>query len=151
MTAPNKPQPIPAKMHSNQYAPLADFMPSPPATEGAIAQAGKTDPSLTTKPDMAAIISAISEVFDPEIPVNIYELGLIYDIETGAMGKAGNVAIIMSLTTPNCPVAGILPQQVADKVASVTGVGEVTVRLTWDPPWSKDRMSDDARLALDMF
>ena len=57
----------------------------------------------------------------------------------------------MSLTAPNCPVAGILPQQVADKVAGVSGVAEVTVTLTWDPPWSKDRMSDDARFALDMF
>lgn len=146
MTAPSKLKPT-----SQEYAPLADFMPSPPVSDGGIVRAGKTDPSITAKPAMADIISAISEVFDPEIPVNIYELGLIYDIETGAGGRAGDVAIIMSLTTPNCPVAGILPQQVADKVASIKGVGEASVRLTWDPPWSKDRMSDDARLALDMF
>ena len=133
------------------YAPLSDFMPGPPAEEGATARAGTPDPSLTTKPAMPDIIDAISSVYDPEIPVNIYELGLIYDVEIGVADQPANIAITMSLTTPNCPVAGILPQQVADAVAAVTGVGEVTVQLTWDPPWTKDRMSDDARLALDMF
>ena len=134
---------------SDRYAPLSDFMPGlPAAEEGAIAKAGTAKADISTKPDLATIITAISEVYDPEIPVNIYELGLIYDIDCQ---PNGNVAITMSLTAPNCPVAGILPQQVADKVAGVAGVGEVTVTLTWDPPWTKDRMSDDARFALDMF
>ena len=129
-----------------QDAGLADFLPA--AGEGTIAKAGAPNPAISGKADRAAVIAAICAVFDPEIPVNIYELGLIYDID---LLDAGKVAITMSLTTPKCPVAGILPQQVADAVAGAAGVGEVTVTLTWDPPWTKDRMSDDARLALDMF
>jgi FeS assembly SUF system protein len=82
------------------------------------------------------------------IPVNIYELGLIYDIEIAGDGA---VKIIMTLTTPGCPVAGILPQQVGDAAAMVPGLGEVEVFLVWDPPWSMERMSEEARLALGMF
>ncbi|MGB2166700.1 MAG: iron-sulfur cluster assembly protein [Candidatus Puniceispirillales bacterium] len=93
------------------------------------------------------IIDALSTVFDPEIPVNIYELGLIYDIEPK---DNGDVYITMSLTAPGCPVAGILPKQAADAVAKLDHVGLVEVELVWDPAWTKDRMSDDARLALDI-
>ena len=96
----------------------------------------------------AALIEAVRTVYDPEIPVNIYELGLIYDI---AIAGDGSVAITMTLTTPGCPVAGILPQQVADAAASAHGAGEVEVKLVWDPPWSMERMSEEARLALGMF
>ena len=86
-------------------------------------------------------------VFDPEIPVNIYDMGLIY--ETG-LAEDGGVEINMSLTSPSCPVAGTLPQSVADAIAAVQGVGEVAVELVWDPPWSPDLMSEDAKLALGM-
>ena len=97
---------------------------------------------------MVDIVDALSTVFDPEIPVNIYELGLIYDIEAK---DNGDIYITMSLTAPGCPVAGILPKQAADAVAKLTHVGLVEVELIWDPAWTKDRMSDDAKLALDIL
>ncbi|MDB3954452.1 iron-sulfur cluster assembly protein, partial [Alphaproteobacteria bacterium] len=86
--------------------------------------------------------------YDPEIPVDIYELGLIYEVETGADGA---VSIKMSLTAPGCPVAGEMPGMVARAVAETNGVGEVDVELVWDPPWTKDRMSEEAQVALDMW
>jgi FeS assembly SUF system protein len=130
---------------------LHDFMPGglgQSVTDGYIARAGDSNPDLNAKPSTDDIITALSSVFDPEIPVNIYDLGLIYDIKPN---DNGDVYITMSLTAPGCPVAGILPQQAADAVAALDMVGLVEVELIWDPPWTKDRMSDDARLALDMF
>jgi FeS assembly SUF system protein len=94
------------------------------------------------------MVAALKTVYDPEIPVDIYELGLIYKID---IDDDRNVAIVMTLTAPGCPVAGEMPQWVENAVASVAGVGHVTVTLTFDPPWDKDRMSDEAKLALDMF
>jgi FeS assembly SUF system protein len=95
-----------------------------------------------------AVIEALCTVFDPEIPVNIYALGLIYDLR---IAENGNVGIDMTLTAPACPVAGAMPQQVADTVSAVPGVGEVEVNLVWEPPWTKDRMSEEAKVALDMW
>ena len=95
-----------------------------------------------------AIIAALRTVHDPEIPVNIYDLGLIYAID--AVGEA-DIAIDMTLTAPGCPVAGILPGQVEKAVEGVDGVGACRVKLVWDPPWSKDRMSEEARLELGML
>lgn len=92
-----------------------------------------------------AVIEAMRTVYDPEIPVNIYDLGLIYTLD---IAEDGSVVVEMSLTAPGCPVAGEMPGMVADAVAAVEGVGEVEVRLVWDPPWSPDLMSDDARMAL---
>lgn len=128
---------------------LKDFMPEgAAATEGYIARAGsRRSPPESGKPALAGIIEALSSVHDPEIPVNIYDLGLIYDIEAF---DDGNVRITMSLTAPGCPVAGILPGQAAEAVSAIEGVGLVEVELVWDPPWTKERMSDEARLALDM-
>lgn len=91
------------------------------------------------------VVAALKKVFDPEMPVNIYELGLIYDI---ALDDAGNVAIRMTLTAPNCPVAGSLPASVEQAVRAVPGVNSVKLELTFDPPWTKDRMSEAAKLAL---
>ncbi len=91
------------------------------------------------------VIATLRKVYDPEMPVNIYELGLIYGVETG---EAGEVRIRMTLTAPNCPVAGTLPAEVERAVRSVPGVTSVNLELTFDPPWSKDRMSEAARLAL---
>ena len=125
---------------------LHDFMPGGTTTEGYIARAGARRPNLTPPPKQA-IISALSSVFDPEIPVNIYDLGLIYDI---TIKDNADVYITMSLTAPGCPVAGILPQQAADAVAGLDAAGLVEVELIWDPPWTIDRMSDEARLALDL-
>ncbi len=131
---------------------LKDFMPDgvgQPTTEGYIARSGDhlVDQDKAGKVPVIDIIDALSTVFDPEIPVNIYELGLIYDIEPK---DNGDVYITMSLTAPGCPVAGILPKQAADAVAELEHVGLVEVELVWDPAWTKDRMSDDARLALDI-
>jgi len=91
------------------------------------------------------IVAAMKKVYDPEMPVNIYELGLIYGLD---VDEAGNAAIRMTLTAPNCPVAGILPGQVEAAVRAVPGVAGVKLELTFDPPWSKDRMSEAAKLAL---
>jgi FeS assembly SUF system protein len=91
------------------------------------------------------IIAALKQVYDPEIPVNIYDLGLIYDV---AVDEAGAAAVRMSLTAPNCPVAGSLPGEVERRVRSVSGVTDVRVELTFDPPWTPQKMSPDARMLL---
>jgi len=95
------------------------------------------------------IIDALKTVFDPEIPVNIYDLGLIYNLKINE--ENGDVYILMTLTTPNCPVAEDIPRQVQDAVRSVEGVGKVTVELTFDPPWDRDKLSDDALLELGLL
>jgi FeS assembly SUF system protein len=94
------------------------------------------------------VIAAMRTVYDPEIPVNIYDLGLIYAIDIDEQGKIG---IDMTLTAPGCPVAGILPGQVEEAVRAVDGVREVHVELVWDPPWDQDRISDEAKLSLGLF
>jgi len=96
----------------------------------------------------ADIVAALKTVYDPEIPADVYELGLIYKID---VDDARNVAVEMTLTSPGCPVAGEMPTWVENAVASVAGVGVVTVKLTFDPPWDKDRMSDEAKLLLGMY
>jgi len=109
------------------------------------------NPALN-KTDMTSlndkIIDAVKTVYDPEIPVNIYDLGLIYDIETD---EHNNVHINMTLTAPACPVADILPGQVAAVVKSLDEINDVKVDLVFDPPWTKDRMSEEAKLLLDML
>lgn len=118
----------------------------PAAPEGLQARAGDALPGHVDAADEETVIAALKTVYDPEIPVDIYELGLIYAC---AMDDNGDVDITMTLTTPACPVAGELPQQVADAVAASEGVGVVKVTLTWEPPWTVDMMSEDARIALD--
>jgi FeS assembly SUF system protein len=93
----------------------------------------------------ARVIEALKTVYDPEIPVDIYELGLIYDLQ---ITPAGEVQVQMTLTAPNCPVAEILPNQVKNKIESIEGVTSANVDLVFDPPWDRDRMSDAAKLAL---
>jgi FeS assembly SUF system protein len=95
-----------------------------------------------------AIVAAISTVFDPEIPVNIWELGLIYEI---AVDAAGTAVVTMTLTAPGCPAAQSLPAEVASKVRSVPGVADAKVDVVWEPGWTKDRMSDAAKLQLGMW
>ena len=97
---------------------------------------------------MDDIIEALKTVFDPEIPINIYDLGLIYKID---QKNTGNIHIDMTLTAPGCPVAGILPQQVADAAATVAGVGKVDVEIVWEPAWSLDRLSEEAKMMLEML
>jgi FeS assembly SUF system protein len=94
------------------------------------------------------MITQLKTVFDPEIPVDIYELGLIYKID---VADNRDVSIDMTLTAPGCPVAGEMPGWVKDAVLRVEGVGEVTVNMVFDPPWTQERMSDEAKLELNMF
>lgn len=94
------------------------------------------------------IVDALKTVFDPEIPVNIYELGLIYDVD---IEESGAVTVKMTLTSPGCPVAGSLPGEVKSKVEKVAGVTSAEVELVWDPAWNPSMMSDAARLQLGMF
>ena len=93
------------------------------------------------------IISEIKKIYDPEIPVNIYELGLIYKIE---IKEAKKVNIDMTLTSPNCPVAESLPKMVKDNILKLDGVDDVELNLVWDPPWTKDKMSEAAKLELNL-
>ena len=94
------------------------------------------------------VVAALKEIFDPEIPVNIYELGLIYGVD---ITPEGSVAITMTLTTPHCPVAESMPGEVELRVSSVPGVRDAEVNLVWDPPWDMAKMSDEARLELGML
>ncbi len=95
-----------------------------------------------------AVVAALREIYDPEIPVNIYDLGLIYGVEIDSDGHA---AVAMTLTTPHCPVAETMPAEVELRVASVPGVRDAEVNLVWDPPWDPQKMSDDAKLELGML
>ena len=93
------------------------------------------------------VVEEIKKIFDPEIPVNIYELGLIYKIE---IGKDNKVDIDMTLTSPNCPVAESLPKEVKDNIMKIDGVSGVNLNLVWEPPWDKDKMSEAAKLELNL-
>ena len=103
----------------------------------------RADASLEEK-----VIAALKTCYDPEIPVNIYELGLIYELK---VKPSGAVAIKMTLTSPACPVAGALPREVEQKVAAVPGVSGAKVELVWDPPWDMSRLSEEAQLQLGLF
>jgi FeS assembly SUF system protein len=108
-------------------------------------KSGVENKSLDKSALNARIIMAIKTVYDPEIPIDIYDLGLIYRID---IDDQGDVDIDMTLTAPACPVAGILPGQVQSAVKAVDGVENVSVSLVWDPPWGPDRMNDEAKLTL---
>ncbi len=95
-----------------------------------------------------AVIDALKDIYDPEIPVNIYEIGLVYEVE---VDQDGHVRVEMTLTSPMCPVAESLPPEVREKVAAVEGVTSAQVEVVWDPPWDPDMMSEAARLELGMF
>jgi FeS assembly SUF system protein len=96
----------------------------------------------------AAVVEVLKSVYDPEIPVDIYELGLIYDVD---ISEDGDATISMTLTTPHCPVAESLPNEVELRVLSVPGIRDAVVNLVWDPPWDPSKMSDEARLELGML
>ena len=118
--------------------------PPHPGAVGSWTPEGENPP----RPSEDALIAACASVFDPEIPVNIYELGLIYAID---IDEAGAVKVEMTLTAPACPSAQELPEQVRDAVLAVPGVTACDVDVVWDPPWDQSRMSDEARVALDMW
>ena len=108
-----------------------------------------TDPLAPAPGDLeASIVAALKTVFDPEIPVDIWELGLIYSLE---VGREGDVAIKMTLTAPGCPVAGSLPEEVETRVREVPGVCSARVEVVWEPMWTKEMMSEAARLRLGFF
>jgi FeS assembly SUF system protein len=94
------------------------------------------------------IVQALKTIFDPEIPVDIYELGLIYEIN---IDEKNHVEVVMTLTSPSCPVAGTLPQEVEQKVKGVDGVSDVTLELVFEPPWSQEMMSEEAQLELGLL
>ena len=102
-------------------------------------------PSTTDHPMYDAVVEACRSVYDPEIPVNIYDLGLVYTVE---ISEDSEVEVVMTLTAPGCPVAGEMPGWLADAISMVPGVKQVDVDLTWEPPWGMDMMSDEARLEL---
>ena len=113
-----------------------------------VAYAGKDKPDdepTATKDD---VIIALKTVCDPEIMINIYDMGLIYNIN---LHDNGDVFIDMTLTAPGCPAAGVLPQQAADAVSALKGVGNVEVKIVWEPAWSLDKLSDEARAMIDFF
>ena len=135
---------------------VQDLIESAPETQGR--QRDYLDGFLNAKPpELAAgepggslyedVIAALKDIYDPEIPVNIYDLGLIYGVEV----DEGHVHVYMTLTTPNCPVAETMPTEVELRVGSVPGVGVVDVNLVWDPPWDPGKMTDEARLELGML
>jgi FeS assembly SUF system protein len=119
---------------------LEGFLAKPPVAEPA--------PEMTGGELYEAVIEALKEIYDPEIPVNIYDLGLIYDVE---ITPEHHAMVKMTLTTPNCPVAESMPGEVELRVGSVPGVGHAEVELVWDPPWDPQKMTDEARLELGML
>jgi FeS assembly SUF system protein len=136
--------------------PLVPPSPAPEQSDeaGAVSSPGADNVSAIV-PDVArtdqlkqGIVEAISTVYDPEIPVNIWELGLIYDVIVDANGVAG---VRMTLTAPGCPAAQSLPVEVAEKVKNVPGVTDVKVEIVWEPGWTKDRMSEAAKLQLGLW
>jgi FeS assembly SUF system protein len=130
------------------------LIPPPPSPEASAAGGTKLETEgMVNDPERSAalqpeIVKALSKVFDPEIPVNIYDLGLIYEIIVDASNAVG---IRMTLTAPNCPAAQILPGQVKAAAAGVPGVTDSKVDVVWEPPWDRDRMSEAAKLQLGMF
>lgn len=133
----------------NRLARFAGFGHQDPETDGSGEQHAHAHVEQMKAEDLREpIIDALRTVHDPEIPINIYDLGLIYEIRIAADGDVG---IDMTLTAPACPVAGMMPVMVREAVQKVEGVGEVKVELVWDPPWSQAHMTDEARLQLGLM
>ena len=138
-------------MNSDDELPLSAFMPNHHSLDPHapfIATAGKKNNGSTRNIEKTEIVQSLKTIHDPEIPVNIYDLGLIYDIR---LTDKNDLKIKMSLTAPGCPVAGEMPGQVANTLAKIPNVGLIEVELVWEPAWTKDRMSEDAKLALDIY
>jgi FeS assembly SUF system protein len=122
--------------------------PNPEELQDFTARAGEPMEAGLVATSRELVIEALRTVFDPEIPVNIYDLGLVYDV---TVSEKGEVDIRMTVTAPACPVAGELPQWAADAVNLIEGTGEIEVHLVWDPPWDQSMMTEDAKMALGMF
>ena len=135
-------------LSDDQEAELLQALAAQAPAEEYTATAGELLPAGAVAASREDIVNALKTVCDPEIPINIYDMGFVYDIRQSA---AGDVEIDMTLTAPTCPVAGILPQQAADAVAALVGVGRVTVKVVWEPAWTPDKMSEDAKALLEIF
>ena len=138
-------------MNNDDKLPLSAFMPNHSYLDPNapfIAKAGKKNNSSIRFIDESERVECLKTIHDPELPVNIYDLGLIYDIR---LIDKNDLKIKMSLTAPGCPVAGEMPGQVANTLAKIPNVGLIEVELVWEPAWTKDRMSEDAKLALDIY
>ena len=130
----------PAETFERRRDYLSGFLAQKPASDGAPHEPGGAL--------YEGVIDALKDIFDPEIPVNIYDLGLIYGVE---VTDAGHAVVTMTLTTPHCPVAESMPGEVEMRVAAVPGIAFADVNLVWDPPWDPQKMSDDAKLELGML
>ena len=138
-------------MNSDDKLPLTAFMPHHPSSDPHkpfIATAGKKNNRSTRLINKREIIESLKTIYDPELPINIYDLGLIYDIR---LTDNNILKIKMSLTAPGCPVAGEMPGKVANTLAKIPNIGLIEVELVWEPAWTKDKMSEDAKLALDIY
>ena len=138
-------------MSSDDKLPFSAFMPHRHSSDPHapfIAKSGKKNSKSTKLINKSEIIETLKTIYDPELPVNIYDLGLIYDIK---LIDKNDLKIKMSLTAPGCPVAGEMPGQVANTLAKIPNVGLIEVELVWEPAWTKDKMSEDAKLALDIY
>jgi FeS assembly SUF system protein len=131
----------PAEAFGRKRDYLAGFLAQPPAP-------AEPEPVEPGGDLYEAVVEALKDIYDPEIPVNIYDLGLIYDVE---ITPEHHARIKMTLTTPHCPVAESMPGEVELRVGSVPGIGDAEVELVWDPPWDPQKMSDEARLELGML
>ncbi len=149
-TAPATPGPEASEPSHPLPEPLPAAMPEPEAKGAAVAPhaTGSAIPPDELERMTADIVAALKTVYDPEIPADIYELGLIYRVD---IDDDRNIDIDMTLTAPGCPVAGEMPGWVENAVSLVPGVGNVIVNMVFDPPWTPDRMSDEARVALDWY
>ncbi|MGB3470615.1 MAG: SUF system Fe-S cluster assembly protein [Erythrobacter sp.] len=132
-------EPVSTKEEPRQRDYLDGFLAATPVADGV----GGAGSEL-----QADVVAALKEIYDPEIPVNIYDLGLIYGVE---VDENSDVTILMTLTTPHCPVAETMPGEVELRASSVPGIRDADVELVWDPPWSPEKMSDEARLELGML
>ena len=140
----------PRSTSDHVFLPQADghAPPSEPVSEAFGGTGEKPEAAIDPKAVETAIIEALQTIYDPEIPVNIYELGLIYGVEVSEDGRA---EVRMTLTAPACPVAGAIVEEVAEKTGRVEGVATSHVELVWDPPWTPDRMTEAAKLELGML
>ena len=146
--SPAMPQSVPGHIQSPSEAPAQGEPGASPAPAAIAENAPSSIPPEELEQLRSDLVAALKTVFDPEIPVDIYELGLIYKLD---VDDDRNIEVEMTLTAPGCPVAGEMPGWVENAVSSVPGVGQVKVNLVFDPPWDMSRMSDEARLELNMF
>lgn len=127
---------------------LAEDIPSAEELKDYVAHAGEPLPAGEKIASKEDVIEALKTVSDPEIMINVYDMGLIYNID---VKENGDVAIDMTVTAPTCPVAGILPQQAADAVALVEGTGEIEVKIVWEPAWTPEKMTEEAKMMIELF